>query len=374
MRKTLLFTIDFPPNFGGVANYYRKICEYLPSDKIIVLTIKDIKAEDGEQSYKIYRKNLLTKLVIWPKWLPCFWYLYRIIKKEKIKTVLVGQVLPLGTVVMVLAKIMNFDYLVLTHSFDILVAQKSKRKKYLLKKILKNAKYITSNSDFTKQELIKLGIKENKITTIYPCPYFKPPADKKTKNDLIKRYNLKNKKIIFTVGRMVERKGADMVIKSIPKIKKEIANIVYIIAGGDASYKKKLRELSEKFSVNDKVIFMPNAKDEEIKALYDLGDLFIMPCRQMNEDVEGFGIVFLEANFFNKPVIGGKSGGAIEAIVNNKTGLLVNPLNLNEISRAVIKLLKDKNLAEKLGANGRQRVEQEFNWKKQTGKLKKLLE
>ncbi|MCD4705800.1 glycosyltransferase family 4 protein [bacterium] len=373
MNKTLLFTIDFPPNFGGVANYYKKICEHLPADKIVVLTIKDARASENKKSYKIYRKNLLTNLTIWPKWLPCFWHLYKIIKKEKIKTVLVGQVLPLGTVAMILSKIMKFDYIVLTHSFDILIAQKSKRKKYLLKKILKNAKYITVNSNFTKQKLIKLGINENKITIIYPCAYFKPLADEKIKNDLIKKYSLENKKIILTVGRMVERKGADMVIKSMSKIKKEIPNIVYIIAGGDAYYKKNLIELSKKFLITDKVIFMPNAKDEKIKALYDLCDLFIMPCRQINEDVEGFGIVYLEANCFSKPVIGGKSGGAIEAIIHNKTGLLVNPLDTNEISNAIIKLLKNKNLAKELGENGRQRVRQEFNWKKQTKKIKILL-
>ena len=373
MNKTLLFTIDFPPNFGGVANYYREICEHLPSDKIVVLTIRDDRAGENRKFYKIYRKNLLTKLAIWPKWLPSFWHLYKIIKKEKIKTVLVGQVLPLGTVAMILSKIMKFNYIVLTHSFDILIAQKSKRKKCLLKKILKNAKNITANSNFTKQKLVDLGIKKNKITIVYPCPYFKPPANEKIKNDLIKKYNLENKKIILTIGRMVERKGADMVIKSIPKIKTEIKNIVYIIAGGNAYYKKDLVELSKKFSVNDRIIFMPNAKDEEIKALYDLCDLFIMPCRQINEDVEGFGIVFLEANCFNKPVIGGKSGGAMEAIIDNETGLLVNPLNLDEISNAIIKLLNNKNLTEKFGIAGRQRAEQEFNWKKQTEKLKILL-
>ncbi|MEA2088661.1 MAG: glycosyltransferase family 4 protein [Patescibacteria group bacterium] len=374
MNKTLLFTIDFPPNLGGVANYYRKICEYLPSDKIVILTIRDDKAGEDKKSYKIYRANLLTNLLIWPKWFFSFWHLYKIIRKEKIKTVLVGQVLPLGTVAMILSKIMNFNYIVLTHSFDILSAQKSKRKNYLLKKILKNAKYITANSNFTKQELTKLGIKKNKITTVYPCPYFKPLADEKRKNYLIKKYNLENKKIILTIGRMVERKGADMVIESMPKIKSKVANAVYIVAGGDAYYRKKLVKLSVEFSVYDKIIFIPNAKDEEIKALYDLCDLFIMPCRRINEDVEGFGIVFLEANCFSKPVIGGKSGGVVEAIIHNETGLLVNPININEISNAVIKLLNNKNFAEKLGENGEKRVKQEFSWKKQIKKIERLLE
>ena len=164
-----------------------------------------------------------------------------------------------------------------------------------------------------------------------------------------------------------------MVIKSMSKVNKQIANAVYIIAGGDAYYRKNLIELSEKFLVTDSVIFMPNAKDREIKALYDLCDLFIMPCRQIKEDVEGFGIVFLEANCFSKPVIGGKSGGAIEAIIDNETGLLVNPLDLDEISNAIIKLLNNKNLAEKLGTNGKKRVEQKFSWKKQTEKIKRLL-
>ena len=94
-----------------------------------------------------------------------------------------------------------------------------------------------------------------------------------------------------------------------------------------------------------------------------------MPSRQIKEDFEGFGIVYLEANLCSKPVIAGDSGGVRDAVKNGINGLLVNSENIEEITEAVIKLAKDKNLREKLGRQGKERVIKEFNWEKQTKKI-----
>ncbi len=368
MNKTLLITID--SDVGGVANYYQGICDHLPSDKISILTVKEYKIFYSK-NYPVYRSNLIFDLPIWPKWLPVFWHLWKIARKEKVKTVLVGQILPIGTVALFLSKILDFNYAVFAHGMDIALSQKSARKKFLAKKILKNAKIIIANSNFTKQGLLKSGVDENQIIVLYPCPHIKPPASEKIKVDLIEKYNLKNKKIILSAARLVKRKGFDAVIKAIPQAAKEINNFVYIIAG-EGEYSDELKKMARASGHSDKIIFT-GISDEELKAFYDLCDLYIMPSRNINGDVEGFGIVYLEAGSFGKPVIAGKSGGATEAVMNNKTGILVNPESVSEISGALTRLLKDKNLSIKLGQCAQERVKNEFNWNLQVEKLKKFL-
>ncbi len=371
MDKTLLFTIDFPPNIGGVANYYFEIYKHLPQDKIFVLTQKTDKRTNGNSN--IYRDGLISYLPIWPKWLPAILALYKTVKKEKIKTVLVGQVLPLGTITFILSRILNIEYIVSTHGLDILESQKTKRKKLLTKIILKNSKKIITNSNFTKKEIEKIGVNDNKIKMLYPCPHIKPPAKDKVKKELEEKYSLKNKKIILSVGRIVERKGFDMTIRSMKSVKGAVDNAIYVIAGSDSGYEKKIKKLIKDSNCGSDIVIINNPTNDELAALYDLCSLFIMPSRKIGSDVEGFGIVFLEANSFNKPVIGGKSGGVSDAIIDNKTGLLVDPLNIDEISGAIIRLIKDPEMRDCLGRNGKNRVDNEFTWNSQVKKLQDFL-
>ena len=186
MKKTLLFTLDFPPDFGGVASYYREICGNLLNDRIVVLTLKRKNKKDSEFPYKIYRRNLITALPIWPKSVFSFWHLWRVIRKEKIKTVLVGQILPLGSITLFLSKVLKFDYGVFIHGLDILNAQKKIKNKVLAQKVLKKAKFVVANSKFTAEELKKFGVNSEKITIVYPCPFNKPPAKESVKQELIK--------------------------------------------------------------------------------------------------------------------------------------------------------------------------------------------
>jgi len=111
-----------------------------------------------------------------------------------------------------------------------------------------------------------------------------------------------------------------------------------------------------------KAIFLGKITDEEKWAWMDLCDIFIMPSRNIDDDFEGFGIVYLEANLSGKPVIAGDTGGVRDAVQNGVSGLLVDPENVDEIANAIIKLSKDKELIKKLGEQGRERAIREFNW------------
>ena len=115
--------------------------------------------------------------------------------------------------------------------------------------------------------------------------------------------------------------------------------------------------------------------DEQVAQYYNACDVFIMPSRETSDrDVEGFGLVYLEANSFGKPVIAGKSGGVEDAVIDGQTGFLVEPEDVNMVAESLIKILSNKDLAEKLGQQGRLRVEREFSWFHKARQLEKILQ
>ncbi len=377
MKKTLLVTIDFWPNIGGVANYYFNLCKWL-GKSVVVLTLKpqnykNTKISEQEFSFKVVRKKLLLNW-LWPKWIIMFWHIWRIIKQEKIGILWAGEILPTGVVVYFLNKILKLPYVVSCHGTDILQAQQIKRKKIMTQKVFQNARYIIVNSKYTASLVKNMGVNGQKIKIIYPSINNKQPIiNKDIQKKFINKYNLEGKKIILSVGRLVERKGFDKVIKAMSSISKEIPEAVYLIAGkGPES--EKLLALASQFPVyKNNIILLGKINDEEKWALMELCDVLVMPARKNNNDVEGFGIVYLEANLMGKPVIAGNVGGVKEAVINNETGLLVNPESIEEISKAIIKLLTNQTLANKLGRLGRQRVTKEFAWNETGQKMKMIL-
>lgn len=359
MKKALLATYDYPPNIGGVANYYYNLVQNLPKDKLTVVT--------NEASQFNFKLPCFS-------WLKSFFTLKKIIHQKKIEVLLVGQILPLGTTALLLKKIFKIPYLVFTHAMDVTFPQKYPRKKWLMKIILKNADKIITVSRYTKYEILKLINQQlqKKIEIITPAPNITPQFF--PNNDYS---NLKHKfqdyKIILSVGRLVPRKGHDVVIKSLNNLIKNNIKFKYIIIGDGGNYDH-LKNLVQNYKLENFVIFIKNLSDEEVAKYYQLCDVFIMPCRETeNRDVEGFGIVFLEANSFKKPIIGGKSGGVEDAIIDGKNGYLVDPLDTDMISNALMKILLKPDLAKKLGEFGQQRVISEFNWEKKAKQLELLL-
>jgi len=177
--------------------------------------------------------------------------------------------------------------------------------------------------------------------------------------------------VILTVGNLVERKGHDVVLKSLPKVLKEVPNTVYLIVG-DGEQKQNLKELVDELGLGEQVIFTGRVPEKELPQYYNACDVFIMPSREIGSDIEGFGIVFLEAGACSKPVIGGRSGGIIDAVEDGVSGILVDPTNVDEISQTLITLLTDDELARRLGRQGRKRVEEDFDQLAMAKKLSQI--
>jgi len=377
MKKTLLVTIDFPPMIGGVANYWANLNKHFPSEDIVVLAPEYDHSHgfDIHQNYLIYRKNLISKAKwLWPKWLPLLYFMYRLIKSEKIEKVIVGQILPVGTAAYILKKILKFDYVVSAHGMDVKTPKVGTRKYKIMKKVFRKASHVISNSQFTKRAIEKLGVPADKISIIYPCPNIQTiDIDPVLQEDIINQYDLQDKKILLTVGRLVERKGHDRVIQSMAKLSQRFPDLRYVIIGRGSNLSN-LKYLVKRLGLKKQVIFLERVDDDELQIFYDLADVFIMTSRELSSgDVEGFGIVYLEANNFKKPVIAGRTGGATEAVEHEVNGLLVDPDDFRHIAKAITKLFKHKDLARQLGEKGFERNQTRFCWPVQAEKLENII-
>ena len=355
--KTLLFTLEYPPFHGGVANYYGNLVKYWPKpDNIFVLNNND--------------GTLINERLPFLKWLPALTSLYQTIKAEKINHVIVGHILPLGTVAWIVNKITQTPYSVILHGMDFTYAQRSWRKARLAKKILNKADNIICVNNYLAEQVKNfIDNSSGKIVVVNPGVTLTRPADNNLINQLKAAYSLANKTILLSLGRLVLRKGFDQVIELMPELQKKYPNLYYFIAGAGPD-EILLKELAHK---NEHIIFLDQISDEEKFAWLNLCDIFIMPSRHIDGDYEGFGIVYLEANLAGKPVIAGQSGGVGDAVINGLNGLMVAPENIGEISQAIIKLAQNPDLRRKLGEQGRTRAINEFNWEKQINKIYKAI-
>ena len=368
MVKSLLVTLDYPPQVGGVAVYYEHLVKEFTNGDVLVLTVDKINGQKIPEQDGIIRRRLLFKSkLFWPKWLPLLWQIWKITRQNKIKLIQVGQILPIGTAVLILNKFFKIPYMVYCHGMDVMTAAQCPRKKWLALKILKNAEFIVANSEFTKEKILEYGVRPQDVAVVYPCPNMRlfrkvtPQEIDALKN----KYNLRGKKIILTAGRLVERKGHDVVLGALHKLKESVPEAHYAIIG-EGPMEGVIKQMIKTLELEDSVTLIGDVSDYDLAAWYESCDVFIMISRQLkNEDAEGFGIVYLEANMFGKPVIAGKSGGVAEAVLDNETGILVEPTDQHEIISAIEKLLKNPEEAKRLGENGRWRVEEEFQWNNQ---------
>ena len=202
---------------------------------------------------------------------------------------------------------------------------------------------------------------------------FRP--DPVARTELRARYRLNDRPTVVCVSRLVPRKGQDMLIRALPSIRRRVDGTALVIVGGGPSAGR-LHRLADDRGVSDSVVFTGGVPVSELPAHYALGDVFAMPCRTRGAglDVEGLGIVFLEASAAGVPVVAGRSGGAPETVLDAETGLVVDGRSVEQIGDAVTGLLADPDRAAAMGAAGRDWVTANWRWDAATARLSGLLE
>lgn len=378
MRKSLFISFDFPPKRGGISRYLWQVANSLPPEKVVILT--EPAGDQAPTPFGVYRKKLLTAVpFIWPKWLPLFWLTVRLVRRENIKLIHAVQILPFGTVALLIKLIFRIPYVVYVYGQDLVIMRRSVRKMRLIRSILRNAQSVIANSHYTASVAVSAGASTGSIAVIYPAPAaaMTETATAEELSAFRNRYQLLNQYVILTVGNLVERKGHASVIQSLPVVLKTIPQLMYVIVG-TGPFREQLSILAKKLHVEKRVLFLDRVADAELPLFYQVCDLFAMPSREIRNnrdevtDVEGFGIVFLEANRYAKPVIGGRSGGIPEAVADKHSGLLVDPDNQQEITTALLALLTDRSYAKTLGKQGKERAIKSFAWSEEIAKIKKI--
>lgn len=330
---------------------------------------------DAKATFSVVRTTLLRPLVVVSKSrlqslylfffkdIPLYFKIFRIasrlIKLHDIKVVCIGELNSLGWLGVMLKKLLGIKLICYIHGEEVTTDTPYRNFTRNRKRYLKEADALVAVSKFTRDYLINgFRVPADKITLIpngVDLNVFSPAA----KPDmLIQRYNLHNKKILLTVGRLVPRKGIDKTLEAMRSIIAKVPDVHYVIVG-IGPYQQKLAQLVEQYQLLDYVTFTGKISQEELVLHYQLCDVFIMANRTMPDgDTEGFGLVFLEANACGKPVIGGKAGGAVEAVQHGYNGLSVNGYQSNEIADAAIQLLTDDKLYQSIATNGLELVQQ----------------
>jgi len=300
---------------------------------------------------------------------------FNFIKNKKIDIIFCNHV-SLSPIAYLAKKLFGVRYLVSAHGIEV---WGNLRKRDLIG--LRNADLILPVSKFTEEILHnKHGIPDSRMFLLRNCVDVNKFTTKEKNSKLIKKYDLKNKKVLLSVGRLSKDekyKGHDTIIKILPEIIKSIPNIVYLIVG-EGDDRKRLEKLVVKKGIENNVIFAGFVENEILVDYYNLCDVFILPSKFGKRNGkyigEGFGIVYLEAASYGKPVIAGKYGGSAEAVINEKTGFLVDPYDLDNVKGAIMKLMTNEKLAKEMGIRGKEWVKKEFSCEKFPKKLKRILE
>ncbi|NBU93150.1 MAG: glycosyltransferase family 1 protein [Actinobacteria bacterium] len=374
-RKILLVTNDLGPRVGGIESFILGLLARIEQNSVVILT-------SSQKNCQPFDQELLSKygaIVIRDRskiLLPTPRVIHRakkIMVDFNSTTIWFGAAAPLAIMAGSLRKSGAKNIVALTHGHEVWWA-KLPIFRSAISKITKDVDILTYLVDFTKNAMLPAIIDKSKLVKIAPgidVDHFSPAE---SDQNLIEKYRLNGRRVIVSVGRLVHRKGQDKLIEAMPEVLKRFPNAVLLLVG-QGPIQSMLEKLIRHYNLENNVIFTGRIQFADLPRYIQLGEIFAMPCRDrfFGLEVEGLGIVYLEASACGIPVIVGKSGGAPDAVINNKTGLIVDGRYSSEIAEAVCKLLSDEELARKMGNEGRKWIVDNWRWEIWSNKFNKLL-
>ena len=377
MTKTLVITNDFPPRAGGIQTFVHGLLEGFDPNDVVVLTskFKGWQDFDNLQKYKVFRYD--TEMLLPTPAVSN--YAIKLIKEFGCKSVLFGASAPLGLMSAKLKENGIQKTVALTHGHEVGWSI-TPGLKQTFQKIVKDVDNFTYLTKYT-FEKIKEAVPESQLvkfeqlTPGIDIEMFNPSnKEKKEVQDLKNRFRIQDKLIVACISRLMPRKGQDTLIEIWPEILKKVPTAHLLIVGG-GPYKQSLHKKSFDLNVNSNVTLTGSVPWEQLPNFYASADVFAMPVRTRNFgfDVEGLGIVYLEASASAVPVIAGNSGGAPDAVINEVTGYVIDPKNQNQLIEKIVNLLINPDLRNRLGKQGRSWIEKQWQWPSRHLQIRKLL-
>ena len=380
MHKTLIVTNDFPPRPGGIQAFLHNMALRLDPERVVVYAstwkrgregAEATAAFDAEQPFTVVRDRT-TMLLPTPA---ATRRAVGLLREHGCTSVWFGAAAPLGLMAPALRRAGAERIVATTHGHEAGWAQLPAARQ-LLRRIGESTDTITYLGEYTRSRIAR-ALTPEAAARMVQLP---PGVDEKTfhpgsgGDEVRARLGLTDRPVVVCVSRLVPRKGQDTLIRAMPAILAAEPDAVLLVVGG-GPYEKDLRRLAADTGVAASVRFTGSVPWSELPAHYGAGDVFAMPCRTRRGglDVEGLGIVYLEASATGLPVVAGDSGGAPDAVLDGETGWVVRGDSPAETAERVTALLADEELRRSMGRRGREWVEEKWRWDLLADNLKTLL-
>ena len=347
----LLLSELFPPAIGGSAVLFGEIYSRLGDTPVAVVS-------DGVEMVE-YGSGIRA-----PRSLGRYLRLASRLRRFPRRNTMIhcGRALPEGFGAWLSRRSGGPRYACWAHGEDIASALTSRELTMLMRMVYASAEVIFANSANTREMLRRVGVAADRMEIVYPgvnTERFRPDLDA---TELRRRLTPNGEAMLLSVGRLQTRKGHDLMIQAMRQLTQGQHRAVRYVIVGDGSERARLEALVDQCGVRDFVTFSGEVPGELLPQYYAACDIFVLPNRVEQTDVEGFGIVFLEAAASGKPAIGGRSGGVPEAVADEVSGLLVSGTDVDELAATVARLLDSDALRRSLGEAARARTVREFTW------------
>jgi phosphatidylinositol alpha-1,6-mannosyltransferase len=363
----LCITNDFGPRAGGIETFVIGLIERIPFGSVMVYTSQQGDTAEYDQVWQekygveVIRdraKILLPSLRVGRA-------VRKIVRQRGVTKVFFGAAAPLGLLSHGLRRAGVTRIVALTHGHEVWWA-KVWPFTWAIRRIGSGVDVLTYLGDFTRNAISRSLSTQAQSSMVRIAPgidttHFAPVV---TAGELKRELELEGKRVIVSVGRLVHRKGQDTLVESLPEILKshKDAHLLFVGVGPHLEY---IHKRAIQLGVLDHISFVGRVQYSELPRFISVGEIFAMPSRSRlaGLEVEGLGIVYLEASACELPVVGGLSGGAPDALLEGETGLAADGLDPSSVARAVISLLDDPVRAKEMGKRGRQWIVDEWEWR-----------
>ncbi|MER7772292.1 glycosyltransferase family 4 protein [Kitasatospora sp. NPDC096140] len=372
MSTTLIVTNDFPPRQGGIETFVHAMATRVPGDDVVVYTSSEPgdAAFDASLPFPVIRdpaRTLLPTRRVTER-------AVRLVREHGCDRVWFGAAAPLAVMAPALRRAGVRRIVATTHGHEIWWARVPGARR-LLRRVGDGVDAVTYLGEYTRARIAPALGPRARLARLVPGvdpAAFGPEPRAEQGREVRDRYGLHGREVVLSVARLVPRKGQDVLIRALPLIRRAVPGAVLLIVGQGRD-EQRLRRLAARLPQGS-VVFAGGRSHTETPAYYAAADVFAMPCRTRRAglEAEGLGIVYLEAAAAGLPVVAGDSGGAPDAVLDGRTGVVVDGRDVHAVAGAVIRLLTTPEGAA-MGREGRRRVAREWTWEASADRLTRLL-
>jgi phosphatidylinositol alpha-1,6-mannosyltransferase len=368
--KALLVTEVFPPQVGGSGRWLWEVYRRLPREGYVLAAGQQPAQEAFDRTHDLRLERVPLTFSTWGVASPAglrqyaraAWRLWRLARAERVGALHCGKCLPEGLLAWMLKRAAGLPYLCYVHGEELNLAGGSRELAWLTRRVLRGSALVIANSRNTEGLLRDgWGLPPERVRVLHPgadTQRFVPASPDPERRA---RLGWGGRTVLLTVGRLQKRKGHDQVIRALPQVRRAVPDVLYAIVG-DGEERPALEALVDETGLRGHVQFLGALDDDGLVNCYQQCDLFVLANRQVGQDIEGFGMVLVEAQACGKPVVAGTSGGTAETLCDPETGRLVDADDPARLAEVLVALLQDAQGRRRMGQAARPWAVEQFDW------------